>query len=339
MRRFTRFLAAVAIAGVPALAACSDSTSPSSPLGVALSVGQLDSTIATGPTRIEIQLPAGSMNAREVHVEAEDMEEKITSTITALDPVAGTVTLELGGLVVSYTDGTRFRTRSESHATRAAFETAVASALAAGGTPAIEARRNAPAQPQAPTDPSFTANDLRLADRNRGNKLEVYVDSDNYSTAVTAPVLATLTVFNLTVNITDATQLSDDDQPGHDDGPEGEFEGMVASVDSVTGTITLVDGRIINAGAATFETGSDFTTLGAMAVAVAGGSPVKVEGNGTVASAGPPMVIDASSIKPESEDENEGGDDNGGGSGGGNSGSGNSGSGGNGGADDGPNHT
>ena len=338
MRRFARFLAAVAIAGVPALAACSDSTSPSSPLGVALSVGQLDSTIATGPTRIEIQLPAGSMNAREVHVEAEDLEEKITSTITAIDPVAGTVTLELGGLVVSYTDGTRFRTRSESHATRAAFETAVATALAAGGTPAVEARRNAPAQPQAPTDPSFTATDLRLADRNRGNKLEVYVDSDNYSTAVTAPVLATLTVFNLAVNITDATELSDDDQPGQGDGPEGEFEGMVASVDSVTGTITLVDGRIINAGAASFETGSDFTSLGAMAVAVAAGSPVKVEGNGTVASAGPPMVIDASSIKPESEDENEGGDDNGGGNGG-NSGSGNSGSGGNGGNDDGPNHT
>lgn len=322
MHRMPRWLYATALAIAPAIAACSDSTGPSGPVGQALTLDQLDSVFTSGPTRIEVKLAANSLAATEVHVEADDLEEKITSRVTAIDPAAGTITLTLGGLVVNYTDGTRFRTRSASNVSRASWEAAVMTALANGGQPPIEARRNAPATPQAPNDPSFTAVDLRLADAPEANKLEVYVDADNFAPSSNAPEIATLTVFGVTISITTTTELQDDDVPGNDDGPEGEFEGAVASVDSLTGLITLTDGRVVDAAGASFETDGDLFTLGQIAVAVAAGTPVKVEGNGTVATVGPPLVISATSIKAESDD-----------------GSGGSGSGSGGGNDNGANHT
>ena len=126
----------------------------------------MDSALGSGSvSRIEIELFPGELVAREVHVEADDAEEKIVSGVTAIDPAQGTITLDLGGLVVDYGAATRFRTESESHESREAWEALVQSEIAAGRHPPVEARRNPAGAPQSPDDPSFTATDLRAGER------------------------------------------------------------------------------------------------------------------------------------------------------------------------------
>lgn len=83
------------------------------------------SVLAGAASRVEINLFPGELVAREIEVETEDDEEKIESRVSAINPTGGTITLELGGLVVSYGDATRFRTEAESQGTRAAWEAAV----------------------------------------------------------------------------------------------------------------------------------------------------------------------------------------------------------------------
>ncbi len=149
---FTRSLSGLALAGSALLAACgTDATGPGagnggSQFGSPMSISQFDSTLGTGSTRIEIKLLPGGLEAREVHVEADDAEEKIVSQVTAIDPVAGTVTLALGGMQVSYGSGTRFRTPSDSRVTRAEWEAAIASALGSGSSSPASACSAHPSQ-------------------------------------------------------------------------------------------------------------------------------------------------------------------------------------------------
>jgi hypothetical protein len=212
MRFLTRSIAAIAaVLTATAISACSsDLTTPSdgdgnpSP-GSAAAALQL-SVLGGAASRIEIELFPGELVAREIEVETEDDEEKIESRVSAIDPTAGTVTLELGALVVSYGDATRFRTETESHQTRTAWEAAVQSKLASGGHPMIEARRNAPATPQAPDDPSFVAADLRLQNQADEPKLEIVVDDDNLESGGGSSG-AVLRVLGLSIAINGRTQL------------------------------------------------------------------------------------------------------------------------------------
>ena len=173
-------------------------------------VSVVDSALGTGTGRIEIELFPGELVAREVHVEADDQEEKIVSSVTALDPVQGTITLELGGLIVSYGGGTRFRTDAESHESRTNWETAVQGELAAGRRPLVEARRNPAGSPQAPDDPTFAAADLRLEGDVDEPKIEIYVDGDNLE-SISGTSLAVLRVLGLTIEVNGRTRLGPDD--------------------------------------------------------------------------------------------------------------------------------
>lgn len=169
----------------------------------------LDSTLASGGIgRVEIKLFPGEMVAREFHVEADDDEEQLESRVTAIDPVQGTVTLELGGLVVSYGDGARFRTDAESHESRANWEAAVQARLAAGGRPLVEARRNPNGASQSPDDGSFIARDLRLDDNDDDQKIEIYLDQDNVVSQGDGSIV--LRVLGLTIEVNSRTQLFDD---------------------------------------------------------------------------------------------------------------------------------
>ncbi|MDH5283949.1 MAG: hypothetical protein OEW80_08705, partial [Gemmatimonadota bacterium] len=199
----SRFAQATALA-LMLLAACSSdasgpggSTTLPPQFGQAMSFSQFDSALGSGPARIEIKLLPGGLVAREVEVEPDDAEEKIVSTVTALDPAAGTITLALGGMTINYGSGTRFRTPSDSRVSRSEWEAAIAAALAGGGTPPVEARRNPGATPQDPGDPSFTALDLRLESQAEEPKIEVYVDSDNLEPVASPPPVSILRVFNL----------------------------------------------------------------------------------------------------------------------------------------------
>ncbi len=297
--------AALALA-LATLAACSsDSTGPGSPVRFArvLTLPQFDSALGTGPTRVEISVLPGGLVARQIEIEPEDREEKITSRVTALDDAAGTVTLELGGMTISYNAGTRFRTPQSSRASRAAWVAAVQAALDRGDLPPIEARRNPPATPQAPDDPSFTALDLRLEADLDEAKIEVFVDRDNLAPVATPPPLAILTVFGLPIEITANTDLKG---PGEDQIPPAgavEFEAGVVAVDPAGGSFTLSGGTVIRvSGATVFDPDGDLFSLDAMAAAVSGNRPVRAEGHGSVESAGPPPTILATDVKVEVDD-------------------------------------
>jgi hypothetical protein len=229
-----------------AIAACSsDSSGPSAPPATAgaLTISQFDSALSAGTYRIEVTLFPDGLVAREVEVEPDDAEEKIESAATAIDPVQGAITLELGGLTVSYAAGTRFRTPGERRVSRTAWEAAIQSSLAAGRRPPVEARRNGPASPQAPSDPAFTAADLRIAGEQARPKIEIYVDADNLETNASPPAVAILRVLGLAIDITGATRLG----RGASTPSTGtlEFEGAVVSVGPGEGTFTLAAGTVI----------------------------------------------------------------------------------------------
>lgn len=302
--RLTTLLAIV----TPILTACaSDSTGPgaSTPppqFGQVLSTSQFDSTLGSGPTRIEIQLVPGGLVAREVHVEPDDAEEKLVSAATAIDPVAGTITLALGGMTVSYGAGTRFRTPTNSNVSRSQWENQIAAAISAGQQPPVEARRNPGATPQAPTDPSFTAADLRLAAQGGESKIEVYVDGDNLELVASPPPVAILRVFNLPIEITSSTQIARIIPGGGIPTGAIEFQASVTAVDQAGGTLTLSGGTIVQVAGITFDPTGDLFSLASVASAVSAGSVVRAEGRGTVTTAGPPAIVAATEIKVEVDD-------------------------------------
>jgi hypothetical protein len=283
------------------LAGCaSDPVGPAPPstLTSVLNLSQFDSALGAGVTRLEIKVLPGGVEAREVEVGPDDAEEKIVSQATAIDPVAGTVTLALGGFMVRYGTGTRLRTPTDSRVSRTSWETEVVNALNAGGRPWIEARRNRPPAPQDPTDASFTAVDLRIGSGADEPVVEVYVDGDNFETVATPPPNAILRVLNLPIEITDNTAL----RLRHGGTtPSGavEFEGGVTAVDMAGGTLTLAGGIIVHGGGVGFDPLGDLFSLGATADALAAGQAVRAEGRGTVTSAGPPVSVQATAIKVE----------------------------------------
>jgi hypothetical protein len=308
MRFVTRFIPSLtALATATAAAACSSETRlPSDPEGgtSTSAVVTVDSALGSGDvSRIEIELFPGELVAREVHVEAGDAEEKIVSGVTAIDPAQGTLTLELGGLTVSYGAGTRFRTESESHESREVWEAQVQGEIAAGRRPLVEARRNPAGAPQSPDDPSFAAADLRLENETDEQKIEIYVDGDNLVSGDASEVV--LRVLGLSITVNDRTRLGQDDNGGTDQ-PSGAsvgFEMGVAAVDAAAGTLTLSTGTVVRVTAGTaISAEGDLMTLESTAAAVAEGRPVRAEGRGVVESSGSPVVIVASSLKIEVDD-------------------------------------
>jgi hypothetical protein len=305
MRR-SRSSASLAAVALALLAACSDSTGPTedtTPFGEPLSPSQFGTEVG-GTARIEIQFTSltGPV-AREIEVEPDDAEEKIVSRVTAINPTAGTLTLELGGLVVSYGATTRFRTPVNSSVSRSNWESLINAELVAGRRPSIEARRNQPATPQAPSVTTFAAADLRVTDAISDAKIEVYVDADNLADVTSPPPLAILTVFGLPVQIVSSTQIRRIVNGAPQPGANVEFEGRVTSVNVSGGTMTLSDGTVVTVTAGTiFDPDGDLVTLSAASVAVGSGKVVRVEGTGTVQSAGPPRTIAATRVKIEVDD-------------------------------------
>jgi hypothetical protein len=308
MRFVTRFIPSLTVlATATAAAACSSGARlPSDPDGGTgtSAVVAVDSALDSGGvSRIEIELFPGELVAREVHVEADDAEEKIVSGVSAIDPAQGTLTLELGGLTISYGAGTRFRTESESHESRETWEALVQAEIAAGHRPLVEARRNPAGAPQSPDDPSFTATDLRLENETDEPKIEIYVDGDNFVSGDASEVV--LRVLDLSITVNDRTRLGSDDDGGADQpsGTSVEFEMGVAAVDAAGATLTLSNGTVVRVTATTaISPDGDLLTLESTATAVAEGRPVRAEGRGAVEASGPPVVIAASSLKIEVDD-------------------------------------
>lgn len=292
------------------IAACSDSPAgPVAPpaLSHAISVDQLSQALGAAPGRIEVKLERGTLVAREVELKTSDEmidEESVRGAVTAASAAggAGTLTFEIGGLVVGMASSTRFRAADGADLSLEAFVAHVQAALAAGVQPFVRARRPAPAQPQAPGDASFEATDVRLRDVLESPKIEINVDADNFERNAAPPPEAWLRILGLEIEIRASTDVQEDDSS--DD--EGEVEGIVASVNVPEGSVTLQGGAVILIpdGTAFEQEGDDdehLASLDAVAQALSAGRTVKAEAEGAVLSASP-LTIVAREVEFEVED-------------------------------------
>lgn len=273
-----------------------------------ITVTQLQDELAAGATRLEIELLPGSLTAREVEVKGTDElsdEEEIEGRIKAIDP-AGSVTLELGDLVVGFTPSTRFRSEA-GDLTEAEFVQRVQDALAAGNMPPVKAERDPPAQPQDPTDATFIADELKLDDEADDPEIEMNVDDDNIldpgASGCDASALACMQVLNLVISIEASTEIEreTDDAEGDTD-----FEGMVSEVNETDGTVTLMGGDVIRIVEGTeIDSDDDDDELGSLAEvaqALSNGMMVEAEGEGVLESPNPRTIV-AIEIEFEIEDD------------------------------------
>jgi hypothetical protein len=306
-----------------AIGACSDTPAGPAVGGVQLSqditLEQLGSALDAGPGRVEITLVPGTLIAREIELEGDDEadeRESIRAAVTAISD--GALTLDIGGLVVAFDAATRFRD-DEGDLTADQFMAQVEDALAAGLQPFVRARRPAPAEAQAPDDPTFLATEIRIRDEADEPKIEMLVDGDNLELNDAPPPDAFLTVLGLAVEIRASTGETEIESDANDR-DESEFEGLVAAVDVAAGSVTLESGTVVLLVAETRieqddddgeEDEESLGSLEAVAAALAAGLPVEVEGEGTV-QASDPLTIVAREIEFEVEDEgddDDGGDD------------------------------
>jgi hypothetical protein len=316
--------------------ACGDTISPDGPLALSheISSDELGQALDTAPARVEIKLERGTLVAREVEVEAADEmsdEEQVRGLVTAVSGSGGTgsLTFEMGGLVVTFASTTRFRADDDdddgedddddgeddddsgvSDLAMEEFVGRIEAALAAGVQPTVVARRPAPADPQAPDDPSFEATDLRIRDRAGSPSLQLNVDADNFEPNDAPPPEAWLNVLGLSIEIASTTEIEADD----DDRDEIEVEGTVASVDVAAGIVTLTSGAVIlitDPAAFDDDEGDDdahLSSLQAVADALAAGLTVEAEAEGTVQSENPFTLL-ADEVEFEVEDDDDDDDD------------------------------
>ncbi len=276
-----------------------------------ITVTQLRDALIAGPSRVEIELVPGSLVAREIELQRPEElfdEEEIESKITMIDP-AGSVTLELAGLQVGFTAGTRFRAEGAGDLTLAEFVQRVQDALSVGKLPPVEAKRDPASEPQDPDDATFIAEELKLDDEADEPEIELNVDEENLLDPgvddCDAAALACLRVLGLTIEIREGvTELEAelDDAAGKQD-----FEGIVLAVDPVAGTVNLMGGamiRIIEGTEIEFDDddGDELASLDEVAQALTANMIVEAEGEGVVETSDP-LTIVAIEIEFEIEDD------------------------------------
>jgi len=292
--------AVAGLAGLTALLAVAGCDAPASaPRGLTqfsrtVSLSEVQTQLAAAAARVEIEIVPGSNPAVAREVKLKDPsevagEEELRGPITAIDGTAGTLTLGVGsGLTVGFTADTRFRAEGdrESSLTRDAFVARVTAELAAGGHPAVKAERAAPATPQAPDDPVFTAAELKLDDEADRPEIEMNVTAANLTINSMSPPDGFITVLNLKIGVTAETELKAEDPERTD---EVEFEGQVQSVDLGAQSFTLTSGTVVKIVAGTeieAEDGDEehLGTLQAVKAALDAGQTVEAEGEGVPAS-------------------------------------------------------
>jgi hypothetical protein len=279
---------------------------------VPISVEELRDEVVGGSVRLEIELHSVSapLVASEVEVEEpEDLfdEEEIESRVTAVaDGGAGALlTLELGGLEIEVGPGTRFRDeRGGSELAMTAFLDHLGDELSSGRRPAIEVKRPAPPEPQAPDDRSFFATKVRLNDESSEPEIEINADDDNVEAV--GPGQGVLRVLALEIEMDVAGGRTEIERETEDAFGEVDFEGLVSSVDVAGASVTLHSGIVVRIVAGTRidqDSGNDdrgLRSLPEVAQAVGDGLLVEVEGD-AVAEA--PGVLVAIEVEFEVEDD------------------------------------
>jgi uncharacterized protein DUF5666 len=307
--RFARPRAVAGCAGFALLVLAGCDSPTTAPRGLTqfsrvVSLPQVHDQLASGATRAEIKIVPASNPAVAREVKLKDNSElteaeQVRGPVTAIDGTAGSVTLAIGaGLKIGFDAGTRFRAEGEDgDLTRDAFVARVQTALAAGGHPAVRAERAAPATPQAPDDPAFTASELKLDEEADLPEIELNVTTANLTINSTSPPDGFITVLNLKITINAQTEL----EVENPDVDEVEFEGQVKAVDLSAQSFTLASGTVVKIVAGTQieaegDDGEHLGTLTAVKAALDAGQTVEAEGEG-VAESGATNTLDAIDVE------------------------------------------
>jgi hypothetical protein len=195
--------------------------------------------------------------------------------------------------------------------TAADFVARVQAEIAAGGHPAVKARRDAPAQPQAPDNATFTASELELGHEADHALIDMNVAATNLATNQTPPPDGWLKVLGLMIELRLSERLTRLETELPEVRAEREFEGTVQSVDVAAGTVTLMNGTTVKIVAGTEiepkEGGDDehLASLADVQAALTAGTPVRAEGEAMADSASPHTLV-AIRIEFEAEDAHSG---------------------------------
>ncbi len=284
-------------------------------------------------SRLEIDVLPGGPPFIASEVEIEDLddifdEEEVESRITALvlNSGGGSLTLELGGIQVTFDAATEFELKGGAKITLGQFVSLVQDALSQSPPVflPLEAERPPLRDPvgniiaQSPDDPVFAAAEIEFEDEEDGHELEINVSPANLlepgerdcdPSVFGSSLLGCLEVLGVTIGLQEGVTEFEADLPGI---IEEEFEAIVnCATLSVAGPnrglLSLTDGTMIEIDLDTEiedESGDDdnLLTLFEVQAACNDGLTVEAEGEGELLSSG---VIRAIEVEFEVEDEDD----------------------------------
>jgi len=321
--------------GVALLAACaapSDQGANSPLFSRPITFDEFNQTLTTGAARLEIELQAPIASApaiaREVEIqEADDLgdEESVEAAAIRFEDLETSATecrgsIVLGPFSVQFdATTTDFEGDEEEDLTCAQFVERVQAALAAGGSPVVEAERPAPAEPQAPDAGTFAATELKLeGDDDEDAEVEINVNADNVlacSSLASPPTgcVGVLQVLGVAIALVDGvTELESEVE--NDEMEDEDFEGVVTAVaregtSCTLGSVTLAGGTVVRLVAETEfkgDSGDDeeLADLCAVEAALAAGTEVEADGKGLVTGDSPRTIL-ASEVEFEAEEESD----------------------------------
>jgi len=256
-----------------------------------ITIPEFEDALANGVARIEVKLLPGELVAREVGIQGDedlDDEEEIESYITAV--TSSSITLRLGDLQVDFDDNTRFRGFDGEDMSMSDFVDLVQAELDGGRQPDVEAERNPPAEPQAPDDASFLADEIRLDRETSEAEIEINVDSDNFEANGSDGLIK---VLGLMIEVQDGVTEIEHER---DDLDKGKFKGAVVSVDLDASSFTLDDGTVVRVVLGTRIKSSSFgnrrlSSLKEVAAALDEGIPVHSKGKGVLEEVNPRTLV------------------------------------------------
>jgi len=267
-----------------------------------MTLGELQDALASGAARVGVELIGDGNVAHHVvlgHAEEKHEEEEIESRIVDMEIVGedGVLTLMLGGLQVTFDPETHFKA-GDTEMGWDGFIDHVEGILAEGYEPWVKAWRPAPEQPQAPDNPAFHARGLRIMEEGEEQEIDVNVDADNLalnSSREDGEPDGWINVLGLSIElrVSDGiTEIGTQDVDLYDD---GEFEGVVLSVDPEGGTFTFTDGTLVKVTDETMILETEFDTqlldLWAVDAALEAGHKVVAWGGGELEGKEPCVIL------------------------------------------------
>lgn len=334
-----KFSVIVALLGTALTAACGDASGPGAgpQFSRQITFDEFQQNVAAGAVRVEVELLpltlTGPPVAEEVEIqEPEDLsdDEELESRAVRFESLEVTESVCRGTLVLApdfrvqfdgetteFDGGDHREFWGEDHQlTCTDFVTRVQAALDAGRAPVVEAERDAPAEPQAPDDPTFVATELELEGEHRSEapELEINVDGDNLldcSTLESAPdgCIGVLKVLTVAIALVEGVTEFESELPTA--GEKVDFEGEVTAVERmgescVLGSVTLDDAVTVRLVAGTeikddSHDGEQLSDLCEVEEALNSGAVIEAEGEGLVEDSDQRVII-ASEVEFQAED-------------------------------------